>query len=178
MTVSSDLYRSWRSEGSYFSDMLDCGDRYNRWVEIALEHVPPNILDEYKERLVYVSTADRDGCRLARKYCEEREVILVSERILPKKGVSLGDPDVRYFVFVILHETVHAIKRHQSPKFDSLSESDNIAQENEADALALEWFNSYVAAQKNPYMQRLTMEEVKDAQARSRERMNDLYNGV
>lgn len=127
MTVSSDLYRSWRSEGSYFSDMLDCGDRYNRWVEIALEHVPPNILDEYKERLVYVSTADRDGCRLARKYCEEREVILVSERILPKKGVSLGDPDVRYFVFVILHETVHAIKRHQSPKFDSLSESDNIS---------------------------------------------------
>lgn len=140
-------------------------------------HLPPEILDEHKEGLVYISTADRDGCRLARKHCEEREVILLSERILPKQHASLGDPDVRYFVFVVLHETVHAIKRHKSPRFDGLTDAEDERQETEADQLALEWFNSYVEAQENPHMQPLTMEEVREAQARSRERMNRLYSG-
>lgn len=178
MTIPRDLYQSWRTEGSYFNDMLDCGENYNRWVEIALEHLPIDVLAENKDKLVFVSTAERDGSRLARKNCENREVIVLSERVLPKRGASLGDDDVRYFVFVVLHETVHAIKKHKSPKFDSLSDEEDRAQEDEADSLALEWFNCYVDAQDNPHMKRLTVEEVEAAQVRSRQRMEERYNGV
>ena len=73
-------------EGSYFNHMLDCGDRYNQWVKIALGYLPIEILDENSENLVFISTAQRDACRVARFYCENREVILLSERILPKQG--------------------------------------------------------------------------------------------
>ena len=178
MTDVRDLYRSWLSEGSYFNEMLDCGDSYNRWVEIALQHLPVEVFDEFKDKLVFVSTAERDGCRLARRYCEDREVILLSERIRPKPGASLGDPEARYFVFVVLHETVHAIKKHKSPKFDALSPDENQAQEDEANKLALEWFNIYVDAQNNDHMTHLTMDDIEAAQARSRERMKRQINGV
>jgi len=157
--------------------MVDCGENYNRWVEIALEHLPIEVLDQNKDKLVFVSTAERDGCRLARQNCENREVIVLSERVLPKRGASLGDDDVRYFVFIVLHEIVHAVKQHKSPKYDALTPDQNNAQEEEADALALEWFNAYVDAQKNPYMKRLTVEEIEAAQARSRDRMEKQYNG-
>lgn len=177
MTYPDDLYRSWRNEGSYFNQMLDCGESYNRWVEIALEHLPIDVFSKNKDKLVFVSTAERDGTRLARVNCESREVIVLSERILPKRGASLGDDDVRYFVFVVLHEIVHAIKKHKSPKFDALAENEFQAQEDEADSLALNWFNSYVRAQQNRHMKELTLEEIEAAQARSRQRMKEQYNG-
>ena len=162
---------------SYLNEMLDCGEYYNPWVVTALEHLPNSVLAENKDKLIFVSTAHRDGSRLARMNCENREVIVLSERILPKRGASLGDDDVRYFVFVVLHETVHAIKKHKSQKFDSLSDEEVQAQEDEADSLALEWFNAYVDAQNNRHMKKLTVEEVKAAQARSRQQMEDQYNG-
>lgn len=163
---------------SYFNDMFDCGDYYNNWVAIALEHLPISVLAENKDKLVFVSTAHRDGSRLARMNCENREVIVLSERILPKRGASLGDDDVRYFVFVVLHETVHAIMKHKSQKFDSLSDEEVRAQEDEADSLALKWFNDYVDAQNNPHMKKLTVAEIEAAQERSRQQMEDQYNGV
>ena len=176
MTDRRDLYRSSHSAGSYLNEMLDCGESYNRWVEIALEHLPIEVFDENKEKLVFVSTAERDGCRLARRYCEDREVILLSERIRPKRGMSLGDTEARYFVFVVLHEIVHAIKKHMSPKFDSLSPEENTAQEDEADTVALEWFNAYVDAQNNEYMTHLTIGEIEAAQAQSQERMKKQFD--
>lgn len=163
---------------SYFNEMLSCGENYNHWVARALKHLPISVLAENKDKLYFVSTAHRDGSRLARMSCENREVIVLSERILPKRGASLGDDDVRYFVYVVLHETVHAIKKHKSLKFDSLSDEECQAQEDEADSLALEWFNAYVDAQNNPYMKKLTVEEIEVAQARNQQRMEDLYNGI
>lgn len=38
MTDDNQRYSSWRISGSYFSRMLDCGDRYNQSVQIALEY--------------------------------------------------------------------------------------------------------------------------------------------
>ena len=84
MTDTDKLYETWMIEGSYFNQMLDCGDRYNQWVQYALEYLPVAVLDENKENLVFISTAQRDACRVARHHCENREVILLSDRILPK----------------------------------------------------------------------------------------------
>lgn len=174
MTDTDKLYESWMIEGSYFNQMLDCGDRYNQWVEFALEYLPQTVLDENKENLVFISTAQQDACRVARHYCENREVILLSERILPKQGANEGQPEVRYFIYVVLHEVVHAIKKHKSPKFDNLTQQENQAQEDEADAIALEWFNEHIGKLNNRYLKPITREVIKGMQQKNQVLMENL----
>lgn len=178
VTEPEELYESWEIEGSYFNYMLACGNRYNRWVEIALEYLPIEVLDENKENLVFISTAERDACRVARFHCENREVIFLSDRILPKQGAVEDQPDVRYFIYTVLHETAHAIKNHKSPKFDNLTIDENQAQEDEADNLALEWFNNHVVEIDNPHLNQITNEEIEAAQQQGQELMEQLYAGV
>lgn len=178
MTDTDELYQSWMIEGSYFNLMLDCGDNYNHWVGFALEYLPQAVLDENKDNLVFISTAHRDACRVARHYCENREVILLSERVLPKRGANERQPEVRYFIFVVLHEVVHAVKRHKSPKFDKLTPEENQAQEDEADKIAIEWFNNHVKSLNNPYLKPITMDEIKEMQQGNQELMKNLHDGV
>ena len=177
MTDDRLLYQSSIIRGSYFSRMLDCGP-YDRWVEIALGYLPRDVLDEHKEGLAYISMAYRDGCRLARVICENREVIVLSDHVLPKGHTDEGQPEVRYFIYVVLHETAHAIKKHRSPKYDSLSAEEFEAQEHEADALAFQWFNDHIALLGNPYLPAITHEEIEAAQAWSQEVMKRLLNGA
>jgi hypothetical protein len=158
--------------------MLDCGGRYNRWVEIALGYLPVEVLDENKENLVFISTAQMDACRVARHYCENREIILLSDRILPKRGADEGQSEVRYFIFTVLHEIVHAIKKHKSPKFDDLSEAQYQAQEEEADNLAFRWFNQHINELNNKYLPPLTTDEVEEVEQKNKELMDKLYDGV
>jgi hypothetical protein len=165
-------------EGSYFNQMLDCGTYYNEWVQHALSYLPEAVLDEHKDGLVFISTAQRDGCRMARGYCDTREVILLSERILPKHGAEEGQPEVRYFIYVVLHEVAHAIKKHKSPKLDNLTEQENLTQEDEADAMAMEWFNEHVKAHNNPFLKPITRQEVNEAQRKNIALMERLYGGV
>lgn len=173
------LYESHICKGSYFNLMLDCGGhKYNQWVQKALHYLPQNILDKHKENLVFLTTAGVDGCRVARHYCENREVILLSERILPKQHANEGQPEVRYFIYVVLHEVVHAIKKHKSPKFDKLTDDEKQAQEDEADRLALEWFNQHVKDRGNPYLKPLTKEDVEIEQKKQQVVREQLYTGV
>ncbi len=178
MIDHNELYASWMAKGSYFNLMIDCGDLYNQWVENALRYLPPEILDANKEKLVFISTAQTDACRVARNYCENREVIFLSERILPKLGASEGQPKVRYFIFTVVHEVAHAIKKHKSPKFDNLSEVEIQAQEDEADKMALDWFNQYIVERNNKYLKPLTPQEIKIQQDKNIELMEKLHTGV
>lgn len=178
MTDDDLLYQSWIARGSYFNRMLHCGDWYNRWVEIALHYLPRDLLDEHKERLAFLAMGQRDGCRVGRELCENREIIILSEHILPKSGAKETQSEVRYFIYVVLHEVAHAIRKHRSPLFDDLTTEENRAQEDEADALALQWFNDHIKALNNPYLPPLTREDIEDAQARNQELMKRLYKGV
>lgn len=178
MTDAEELYKSWMVEGSYFNQMLACGHLYNQWVQNALEYLPQDVLDENKDKLVFVSTAQTDGCRLARRYCETREVILLSERVLPKQGAKEGQPEVRYFIFTVLHEVAHAVRKHKSQKFDNLTEREDRAQEEEADGIALAWFNEHVKARNNLYLKEITTEEIEEMRKNNRTRMERLYAGV
>ncbi len=176
MNTQEKLYESWLVKGSYFNLMIDCGDYYNQWVENALKfYLPFEILNEYKEKLVFISTAKCDACRIARYYFKNREVILLSDRILPKCGDSEGQANVRYFIFTVLHEIAHAIKKHKSPKFDNLSEEESQAQEDEADILALNWFNQGIKKRNNKYLKPLSEEEIKIQQDKNIELMEKLY---
>jgi len=157
--------------------MLDCGP-YSQRVEIALRYLPRDVLDEHKEKLVFISMAHRDGCRLARVLCETREVILLSEHVLPKAHPDERQSDVRYFIYVVLHEVAHAIKKHRSPQYDSLTDEEFDAQEQEADHLAMQWFNDHIATLANPCLPAITREEIELAQAKSQETMQRLLNGA
>jgi hypothetical protein len=160
------IYESSIIKGSFFNQMIDCGSEYNIWVENALKYLPLEILNKHKESLAFISTNEMDGCRVARFICENREIIVLSERIFPKKGVGEAEAEVRYLTFVVLHEVVHAVKKHRSPLFDDLSPEVKEAQEKEADELALTWFNEHIRQKNNPNFKPITMEEVKEAQAK------------
>lgn len=108
-----------------------------------------------------------DACRLARELCENREVIILSERVLPRGHVSEISQEVRYFIFVVLHEVAHAVCKHRSPLFDSLTVKEVDAQEKEADDMAFAWFNDYVEERDNPNIQKISIEEIFDAKLRN-----------
>ncbi|MBK8335073.1 MAG: hypothetical protein IPL03_00170 [Sterolibacteriaceae bacterium] len=177
MTDDRALYQSSIVRGSYFNRMLDCGP-YDRWVEIALGYLPRDVLDEHKEDLAFISMAHRDGCRLSRVLCETREIILLSDHVLPKGRSDEGQPDVRYFIYVVLHEVAHATKKHKSPQYDSLTQEEFEAQEEEADALAFQWFNDHISLLENPHLPAITSEEIEQAQVKSQETMKALLNGA
>lgn len=177
MTEPNKLYESYIREGSYFNLMIDCGYNYNQWVENALYYLPQDILDEHKENLIFLTTASVDGCRIARHYCENREVILLSERILPKQHSNEGESEVRYFIYVVLHEVAHAIKKHKSPKLDKLNQDEKQAQENEADRLALEWFNQHIEDLGNLHLKPLTKGDIEMEQKKQLVVREQLYTG-
>src|SRR5579864_932119 len=118
--TDDDLYESWRVHGSYFNRMLDCGD-HNLAVQNALKYLPRNVLDEHKNRLAFIAMGQGDGLRLARALCETREIIILAEHVLPTAPADEGQPEVRYFNYVVLHEVAHVVKRHRSPLYDSLN---------------------------------------------------------
>jgi hypothetical protein len=178
MIDDDTIYKSWIIKGSYFNRMLDCGDMYNQWVQNALEYLPRNIFSKYKEKIAFVAMGQRDGCRLAKKLCKSREIILLSEHVLPKSGANEGESDVRYFIYVVLHEVAHVIKQHRSPIYDSLTNDKVEIQEAEADDMALKWFNDHVNIQNNPNMPFLSKEEINIAKGKSQDYMKKLYNGA
>jgi hypothetical protein len=179
MTTEFKLYKSSIVEGSYFNSMFDCGPDHNWWLECALKYLPQDVFDQNKERLLFTSTATRDACRLARHYCQTREVILLSERILPGQKVKdETHPYARYFIYVVLHEVAHAIKNHKSPKFDHLSNEEYEAQEKEADELAMSWFNEHVTKRNNKHLLPITDHEIEGAQTRNRQLIEKLNAGI
>jgi hypothetical protein len=153
--------------------MLQCGGRANGWLEHALKDcLPTEIFDEWKDKLAFLSTANSDAFRIAKKIREERELIFISEHIIPPNGVAEDHPDVRYFVFAALHEVVHAIKQHRPP--NEISEEANKAQEAEADALAFEWFNAYIKRRKSAHLKEFTREELEAAKKKNAPKLQAL----
>jgi hypothetical protein len=166
-------------ESGNFNAMLDCGYEHNRWLETALKYLPEDVFGKNKEEFLFTSTATRDACRVARHYCQTREIILISERILPGKNVKdEADPKARYFIYVVLHEIAHAISKHKSPKFDNLTNDEYESQEKEADELAMSWFNEHVAKRNNDYLLPITEKEIKAAQDKNKELMKKLKAGI
>ncbi len=172
------LYASSRIKGTYFNKMLDCGSDHNWWIERALEYLPEDVFDQLKESLLFTSTATRDACRVARHHCQTREIILISERILPGNNVTKEtDLRARYFIFVLLHEVAHAIKKHKSPIFDNLTRDEIEAQETEADELAIAWFNGHVQKRNIHNLLPITKEEIEAAQDKNQKLMKKMIAG-
>lgn len=163
------MYTSWIDKDSYFHKMLECGCDYNGAVEIALKYLPANIFDEYKEKLFFIGTGAVDAWRVTPEIRTNREIIILSERILPKSGASVVDPEFRYFIFVVLHEVAHVVKDHQSPR--SVTKEKQAEQEKEADDLAIEWFKQSVDSMGNRHQKSITIDEINKARTINQTRM-------
>jgi hypothetical protein len=128
--------------------LIDCGGDYaNAAVRSVLEdYLPPDVLGAFAGRLAFVSTTGVDGVRLTRSFCRDRDVIVLSERILPvKSGDEEFHPGYRYFIFVVLREIAHACKDHLSALSDDLTAAQLETQTREANELALKWFNEHAS---------------------------------
>src|SRR5918999_3266300 len=128
--------------------MIDCGGNHaNDAVRSVLEdYLPPDVMSALSGRLAFVSTTSVDGIRLTKSFCRDREVIVLSERIIPvKSGDEEFHPGYRYFIFVVLREIAHACKDHLSPLSDDLTAAQVEIQAREADELALKWFNEHAS---------------------------------
>jgi hypothetical protein len=178
MNEYSELYIPSLVRGSYFNTMINCGTNYNGWVEIALQYVPPEILWEYREKIAFIGTGAMDACRLAAALRKEREIIILSERIFPKRGAKEDDLKVKYFIFVVLHELVYAIRQHQSPLLDKLTKEENDAQEREADEMALAWIETHIRERNNQYLKAITPDEIALAKAESQKLMLKAYEDI
>jgi hypothetical protein len=146
--------------------LIDCGDDYaNTAVRSALEnYLPSDVLSALDGRLALVSTGNVDGVRLTKSFCRDRDVIVLSERIMPvKSGDEEFHPGYRYFIFVVLREIAHACKDHLSPLSDDLTAAQLETQSREADELALKWFNEHASTTLfQPPMTIAEVEELRD----------------
>lgn len=161
--------RSWQNPSDANYKLLQgCGEPCGWWVYQALKFLPPSFVDDWKDKLAFYSTSGRDACRVSRTICQEREIILLSERIVPKT-LAFTDPAARYFIFAVLHEVAHAVKMHNHPA-DAM---DKRMQEKEADEIAFAWFNEHVQLEGKRDLRNLTMEEIEQARAKNQKLMKD-----
>lgn len=175
------LYESWSTKGSYLNIMLDCGEKYNESVSDALKYLPKSILWKIRNKIVFFSTGKYDAFRIDRATAKEKEIIFLSERILPKRfdrnshkeAASEGHSEVRYFIFVVLHEVAHAVNKDLSPLL--ITKQENNVQEEKAHKKALRWFNAHIEKKNNKYLNPLTMEEVREEQKKQEKLMEKFY---
>jgi hypothetical protein len=149
--------------------LIDCGGDYaNAAVRSVLEdYLPPDVLRTFDGRLAFVSTTVVDGVRLTKSFCRDRDVIMLSERIIPVKSSDEEfHPGYRYFIFVVLREIAHACKDHLSPLSDDLTAAQLETQTREADELALKWFNEH--ASTTLFQPPLTIAEVEELSEKTR----------
>jgi hypothetical protein len=144
--------------------MFDCSYDAQVWIRHALKCLPEDILDTYFDRLAFVCMDTSDARRLTSSFCEGRDIIVLSERIIPRGPLCEDNPRVRSFWFAVLHEIAHAVSRHLAPS--QIAETQNQAQEIEADQLAFEWFNHYLVKKDLP---KFSVEELAQAKIANQE---------
>ena len=149
---------------------LNCGRDGDFWISHALDDcIPDDVWDEHGDQLVFVSTTESDGRRLGQAFTAGKHIIVLSERVIPHGRLTEGHPRVRYLYFVVLHEVAHAVRDHRPP--NEITPEQNQAQEDEANALAFEWFNGYLATKAQGGVALFTTAELAEIQKEMQVRM-------
>ena len=137
--------------------MFDCSHDAEFWIRHALGCVPAEMFERFDENLAFVCMDSSDGRRLTQEFRENHEIIILSERIVPRGCLAEDNSKVRYFMFVVLHEIAHAYCGHLAPT--AISPDENAAQEQDADKLAYRWFNGYLTSKNLPEFTELELEK-------------------
>jgi len=141
--------------------MLFCGINNNFRVKMALDYLPDDVWENINGKVAFI-ILNSDASRLTSIIREFEEVIILSPWIFPYKPMTENDRKIRYFIFCILHEIAHVILKHKSPMNCSVQENEK--QENDANDLALKWFNDYASEELIP----LSIEEIKQQQEQNK----------
>ena len=157
--------------------MLYCGFQNNSLIEKALVYLPTEIMNSIKNEVVFICLGS-DACRLSRNVYENNEIIILSQTIFPKGYCSEDDPAFRYFIFCVLHEVAHAIKKHKSPLFDNLTPQEIEDQEREADQTAISWFNSHIDKMRHPDLKPITTKEIEEQKETNQKKWNEFLSHV
>ena len=153
--------------------MLFCGIKNSNWVEMAFKYLPDNVYEKINREIAF-TVLNSDACRLGKKICKFEEIIILSPWIFPYRYVCETDKEARYFIFCILHEVAHAFFEHMPP--DELSVEKNKAQETEANAYALKWFNDYASEFSSRGILPLSIEEIEVQQEKNQKRLESFLN--
>lgn len=129
-------------------------------IRSALKYLPQGVLDHLAEELTILTMTDKAATRLSRPLCETKEIIFISDRIFPRVGFLESESGFRFFVFVVMHEIAHAYLKHKCPVYDGIGRDAVNKQEREADLLARDWYNEYVAAHPEIEIPQITCEEM------------------
>ncbi len=155
---------------------LNCGRDGDFWIRHALDNcIPDDVWEEHGDQLAFVSTTESDGRRLGRAFTEGKHIIVLSERVIPHGPLTEDHPRVRYLYFVVLHEVAHAVRDHRPP--NEITPKENQAQEDEANALAFEWFNGYLAMKTQTGVALFTATELAAIQEEMQARMQAALQG-
>lgn len=110
----------------------------------AIQCIPLNQIKGMK--ILFVCIDSSDARRLVMENYEGFEIIVISEFVIPRKWKTEDDWAKKYFNYVVLHEVAHALLQHKSPR--NLTKEQNDEQENDADELAMSWFNEYLSSKE------------------------------
>jgi hypothetical protein len=141
--------------------IIDGDSSHARWIQIALDYLPDDIMEQIEGNLVIIGVGDIGGCRLPEHY-REREIVLLSDWVFPPLDQSEGDETGQFFIITLLHEIAHALCRHKSITRDKLSQEEFQAQEDEVDNLAIDWFNRHVEQRDNKYLKIMEATEFRE----------------
>jgi len=153
--------------------MLFCDSIHNKWVETSLLYLPDEVYEQIEEKVAFTNLAS-DACRLGSKVCQFDEIIIFSPWILPDSFFTETDLVAKYFIYCVLHEIAHVYLTHEPP--DELSHSENQKQENEAENLAMEWFNKYAIDNASRGLNAITIEEIRSQQEVIKNKVSTIIN--
>jgi len=131
--------------GDFANSMCSNKVSHRKDLITALQILPEDKQKSVIQNVFYFSTyGKRYGSRLSRGLCQAKEIIFISEKAFPKE-FDLESIDTRFFVWLVLHETAHAFRKHKCRIYDGISDTEYDAQEREATADAIGWFNDYAS---------------------------------
>ena len=88
-----------------------------------------------------VQFSNRTLLRLSKSIRENREIIVISERLFPRDGIFEDHPIYKHFIFVVLHEIAHIILDHP----EVIPEDEKDEYEGAAHKQAKKWYDEHVA---------------------------------
>lgn len=128
----------------------------------ALQVLPQDKQGWVVENVFYFSTyGKRYGSRMSRGLCQTKEVIFISEKAFPQVW-DINAIESKFFVFLVLHETAHAIRLHKCRIYDGLSDEQYNKQEQEATSDAIAWFNDYATENNVALITEVDVEKYKE----------------
>ncbi len=144
------------------SDVLISGDvSHATWINIALGYLPEEILKDEGANLAIIGLGRIGGCQVPEQY-RQRELVLLSDWIFPPPGHSEGDESGQFFIVTLLHEIAHAIRRHKSPALDELTFEEEQSQQEEADSLAISWYNHEIKLRNDQFLKAIQTTEFRE----------------